>query len=96
MKTICFKMDEELFCDLKLRVAESGQSLQEYMNRMILQDLTTAEERLDQVQTTRMEIEQLRGIVDLVDDRLSEIAERLTEGEEEQTEQEQPTPQMLL
>lgn len=31
MKTICIKVDAEFFNDLKIRIAESGKTLQEYM-----------------------------------------------------------------
>ena len=39
MKTICIKVDAEFFNDLKIHVAESGKTLQEYMNDLISKDL---------------------------------------------------------
>lgn len=48
MKTICIKVDEDLFCNLKLKTINSGKTLQSYMHDLIEKDLypTTHEEMI--------------------------------------------------
>ena len=41
MKPLCFKIDEELLHELKVHVAARGQSMQEFMNALIRQTLTS-------------------------------------------------------
>lgn len=67
MKTICMKVDTKLFRDIKIRIAERGKTLQEYMNDLISRDLypIPREELINTLSETKEILEQTLSQVNL-------------------------------
>lgn len=83
MKTICFKMDEKTLHAFKVRIAQSGMTVQDYMNRLIRRSLSEPEDRLHEIRQTRATLDALRKTIDRIDDVLSEMETDLHEVEKE-------------
>lgn len=79
MKTICFNIDAELFTKLKVQVAKSGMSMQDYMARLIREDMYPSQsEKLSEKQ-----LAEIRCAAKTVRDELGKIEGVLQNREEE-------------
>ncbi len=77
MKTICFKVEDDLYRDFKMRVAGSGLTMQQYMNNLIRENLQSPEDRATDIHAAREELAQLRKRIDEIDQALSETEGRI-------------------
>ncbi len=77
MKPLCFKIDEELLHELKVHVAARGQSMQEFMNTLIRQTLTSPEKQLQDITQVRAEIDQMRTRIKELDAALRKEQKRI-------------------
>ena len=69
-KTICFKIDGELFRDIHVRAAQKGVSTQQYMNTLIERDLFP--ERFPQP-TKEQVVNHLNAMLGMVDQALGSV-----------------------
>lgn len=85
MKSIVFKIDEQLFKDIHIRAAENGKSIQDYMCDLIKSDLTQNENPDQVIETMLEKIEDiqdtLRLSVNLLEISTKQLRERRTELE---------------
>ncbi len=79
MKTICFRIDAELFTKLKVQAAKSGMSMQDYMTRLIREDMYPSQsEKLSEKQ-----LAEIRCVAKTVRDELGKIEGILQKQQEE-------------
>lgn len=81
MKTICIKVDEDLFYNFKLKTINSGKTLQSYMHDLIEKDLypTTHEEMIDilveATESLKQALSQVENTVEKLKSELADINE---------------------
>lgn len=88
MKTICIRIDEDLFYNFKLKTINSGKTLQNYMHDLIEKDLypTTYEEMIDiLVETNECLKQALSQVENTVEKLKSELAD-INETDESESE----------
>lgn len=81
-KTICIKVDEELLRNFKIKVAQSGKNLQEYMLNLINNDINsvTPEQILESVQDAKSCIKEVLDGLEQYEERISEQIENQSDG----------------
>lgn len=88
MKSIVFKIDEQLFRDIHIRAAESGKSVQDYMCGLIKTDLTQNLDSGQAIETMLRKIEEAQATLRRTANLLEISAQRLREqGSELPTEE---------
>lgn len=79
MKSIVFKIDEQVFRDIHIRAAECGKSIQDYMCGLIKTDLTQNVDSDQAIKTLLERIENIQDTLRLADDLLEDSAKQLRE-----------------
>lgn len=76
-KTICIKMDEELLRNFKIKVAQSGKTLQDYMFNLINNDINpvTPEQILESVQDAKSCLKEVIDSLEQYEEKISEQIE---------------------
>ena len=87
MKSIVFKIDEQLFKDIHIRAAERGKRVQDYMCDLIKADLTQNADPDRDMETLLKQIEDVRDILRLADSFLENAATQLHEKRAEQADE---------
>ena len=77
--SIAIKVDEELLRDIRIRAAEKGLSIQQYVTGLIERDLFP--ERFPQI--TESQMEQLKAAMEMVDQALGDVTEILWGNQEQ-------------
>ena len=83
MKSIVFKIDEQLFKHIHIRAAERGKSVQDYMCDLIKTDLTQNADSDQAIKTLLEQIEDIQRALRLAEDFLENSAKQLQEEREE-------------
>ena len=79
MKSIVFKIDEQLFKDIHIRAAERGKSVQDYMCDLIKTDLTQNADPDQAIKTLLEQIEDIQSTLQLAEGFLENSAKQLQE-----------------
>ena len=83
MKSIVFKIDEQLFKHIHIRAAERGKSVQDYMCDLIKTDLTQNADSDQAIKTLLEQIKDVQRTLQLAEGFLEDSAKQLQEKREE-------------
>ena len=86
MKSIVFKIDEQLFRDIHIRAAERGKSVQDYLCSLIKTDLTQNADPDQALGTLLDKITDVQASLRLADRLLGNSAKQLQEKAEDMAE----------
>ena len=79
MRSIVFKIDEQLFKHIHVRAAERGKSIQDYMCDLIKTDLTQNADPDQAIETLLEQIEDIQSTLRLAEGFLENSAKQLQE-----------------